>query len=223
MATPAASSASSAAPAEPAASGPKATGKPAGQPAEAVANTPSPAAAPGAPKAPDTKPPSLPPPIFAPILPLGRNSGTGGAWRQHSDLWSEAEDELLRQGVAKHGGKNWKSIADGLPDKTALQCMHRWRKVLDPEVNKGPWLTAEDDKIRELVSAHGPQKWSAIAKELPGRIGKQCRERWYNRLDPNIKTGPWTNAEVRAPVLLVSAKALMRYACAGGKSHPGPH
>ena len=31
----------------------------------------------------------------------GRNSSMGGARRQ-SDLWSEAEDELLRQGVAKH-------------------------------------------------------------------------------------------------------------------------
>ena len=146
----------------------------------------------------------------------GRNSSMGGARRQ-SDLWSEAEDELLRQGVAKHANKNWKSIADGLPHKTAIQCLHRWRKVLDPEVIKGPWTTAEDDKIRELVSARGPQKWSAIAKELPGRMGKQCRERWHNHLDPNIKKGPWTNAEVRRRTLLAKtlpAKNLTRCASA---------
>ena len=146
----------------------------------------------------------------------GRNSSMGGARRQ-SDLWSEAEDELLRQGVAKHANKNWKSIADGLPHKTAIQCLHRWRKVLDPEVIKGPWTTAEDDKIRELVSARGPQKWSAIAKELPGRMGKQCRERWHNHLDPNIKKGPWTNAEVRRrplPARTLPAKTLTRCASA---------
>ena len=35
----------------------------------------------------------------------------------------------------------------------------------------------EDDKVRELVTLHGPKKWSLIASNLPGRIGKQCRER----------------------------------------------
>ncbi len=28
-----------------------------------------------------------------------------------------------------------------------------------------------------LVAQHGPQKWTMIAEHLPGRIGKQCRER----------------------------------------------
>jgi hypothetical protein len=27
------------------------------------------------------------------------------------------------------------------------------------------------------VRIHGPKKWSLIAEHLPGRIGKQCRER----------------------------------------------
>jgi hypothetical protein len=34
-----------------------------------------------------------------------------------------------------------------------------------------------------------------IAQLLPNRIGKQCRERWYNHLDPNIKKGEWTEKE----------------------------
>lgn len=33
-------------------------------------------------------------------------------------------------------------------------------------------------KITELVAKYGPTKWSLIAKSLPGRIGKQCRERY---------------------------------------------
>ena len=36
---------------------------------------------------------------------------------------------------------------------------------------------------------------SVIASQLPGRIGKQCRERWFNHLDPSIKKGDWTNEE----------------------------
>jgi len=29
-----------------------------------------------------------------------------------------------------------------------------------------------------MVNKYGPKKWSAIAQALPGRIGKQCRERY---------------------------------------------
>ena len=32
---------------------------------------------------------------------------------------------------------------------------------------------------------------------MPGRIGKQCRERWFNPLDPTIKKGEWTTDEDR--------------------------
>ena len=43
----------------------------------------------------------------------------------------------------------------------------------------------------------GKVKWSEIANRLPGRIGKQCRERWFNHLDPMIKKGDWTELEDR--------------------------
>lgn len=49
----------------------------------------------------------------------------------------------------------------------------------------------------ELVQKYGTKKWSAIAKELPGRLGKQCRERWYNHLDPDINKAAWTAEEDR--------------------------
>lgn len=42
---------------------------------------------------------------------------------------------------------------------------------------KGPWSAEEDAKVKELVAKYGPKKWSQIAQYLPGRIGKQCRER----------------------------------------------
>ena len=43
----------------------------------------------------------------------------------------------------------------------------------------------------------GPRKWSTIASHLPGRIGKQCRERWHNHLNPNINKTPWGEDEDR--------------------------
>lgn len=76
-----------------------------------------------------------------------------------------------------HQGKNWKKIAEYFPERTDVQCLHRWQKVLNPELVKGPWTPEEDEKVIELVKIYGPKKWSLIASHLPGRIGKQCRER----------------------------------------------
>jgi Myb-like DNA-binding domain len=54
--------------------------------------------------------------------------------------------------------------------------------VLNPAVTKGPWTPEEDAKVLEVVAEFGPQKWTKIASFLPGRIGKQCRERYHNHL-----------------------------------------
>ena len=61
---------------------------------------------------------------------------------------------------------------------------------------KGSWTPEEDALILKLVSeSKGPPSWAAIAKQLPGRIGKQCRERWVNHLDPTLKHTPFTAEE----------------------------
>lgn len=31
--------------------------------------------------------------------------------------------------------------------------------------------------MRRMVALHGARQWSVIAEQLPGRVGKQCRER----------------------------------------------
>lgn len=86
---------------------------------------------------------------------------------------------MLRIAVSEHGGKNWKKIAMAAfgDSKSDVQCLHRWQKVLDPKLVKGPWTKEEDAKVLALVELHGAKKWSVIAAQLPGRIGKQCRER----------------------------------------------
>ena len=64
----------------------------------------------------------------------------------------------------------------------------------------------EDAKVKMLVAEFGPKKWSVIANQLPGRMGKQCRERWHNHLNPAIRKGPWTPEEDR--VILEAHKRL---------------
>lgn len=55
----------------------------------------------------------------------------------------------------------------------------------------------EDELVMELVYKFGPKRWSVIAGHLKGRIGKQCRERWHNHLNPDIKKTPWSEEEDR--------------------------
>lgn len=84
---------------------------------------------------------------------------------------------MLKKAVEKHGPKNWKKVAESLPDRSETQCLHRWQKVLNPDLIKGQWTPEEDQRMVELVQQHGAKKWSFIASQLKGRIGKQCRER----------------------------------------------
>ncbi|XP_015694368.1 transcription factor MYB119-like isoform X2 [Oryza brachyantha] len=62
-------------------------------------------------------------------------------------------------------------------------------------VVKGQWTLEEDRKLVKLVQQFGLRKWSHIAQMLPGRVGKQCRERWHNHLRPNIKKDTWSEEE----------------------------
>ena len=52
-------------------------------------------------------------------------------------------------------------------------------------------------QVIDLVHKYGPKRWSVIAKHLQGRIGKQCRERWHNHLNPEVKKSSWTQEEDR--------------------------
>ncbi|GAU14193.1 hypothetical protein TSUD_307530, partial [Trifolium subterraneum] len=101
---------------------------------------------------------------------------TGPTRRSTKGQWTTEEDEILRKAVERFQGKNWKKIAESFKDRTDVQCLHRWQKVLNPELVKGPWSKEEDEAIIDLVNKYGPKKWSTIAQHLPGRIGKQCRE-----------------------------------------------
>ncbi|XP_041112666.1 v-myb avian myeloblastosis viral oncogene homolog-like 2b isoform X4 [Polyodon spathula] len=111
--------------------------------------------------------------------------------------WTQEEDESLRGLVQNFGQGDWKRIASFLTNRTEQQCQHRWLKVLNPDLIKGPWTKEEDEQVIELVNCYGTKQWATIAKHLKGRLGKQCRERWHNHLNPEVKKSSWTAEEDR--------------------------
>ena len=46
-----------------------------------------------------------------------------------------------------------------------------------------------------MVDKYGPSQWNFLSNYLPGRTGKQCRERWCNHLCPDINKSPWSLEE----------------------------
>ena len=60
-----------------------------------------------------------------------------------------------------------------------------------------PSLPPQDALLQDLVDKYGPRpkKWSLLAQHIPGRAGKQCRERWLNHLDQSVKKGEWEVGE----------------------------
>ncbi|KAF8413126.1 hypothetical protein HHK36_001102 [Tetracentron sinense] len=121
--------------------------------------------------------------IAVPRLGFVRGRTTGPTRRSTRGGWTKEEIDFLI------------FAAELFTSRTDVQCLHRWQKVLDPNLIKGPWTKEEDDHITELVERYGSNKWSDIAKSLSGRIGKQCRERWHNHLNPAIKKDAWTEEE----------------------------
>lgn len=121
------------------------------------------------------------------------------SFARSSGKWTKQEDKALRAAVTKFGAKNWKRISEVAfgRKRSDVQCLHRWQKVLRPGLTKGPWTEAEDKVVVSLVDKANIDdiKWSVVAANLPGRLGKQVRERWYNHLDPQLKKGPYSDEE----------------------------
>jgi hypothetical protein len=109
--------------------------------------------------------------------------------------WSAEEDALLKEIISKQENPEWPEIGKMFRNKTVHQIIDRWARVLDPALVKGSWTFEEDAMIVKWVEEHGPKEWAVLAELLPGRISKQCRERWHNHLSPTVRKSDWTQEE----------------------------
>jgi hypothetical protein len=107
--------------------------------------------------------------------------------REDVDLF-KPEEEVVK---AKEKVRNTMGYEEG---KEGVK-QEKGKKVKVKRKEKKIWKPEEDEKLKRLISETRPFKWSLIASKMEGREGKQCRERWYNHLNPEIVKGPWSAKE----------------------------
>lgn len=61
--------------------------------------------------------------------------------------------------------------------------------------HKKKWTPEEDKLLMDSIKANQCMNWSMVANNVPGRTGKQCRERWICKLNPEINQTPWSPEE----------------------------
>jgi hypothetical protein len=75
--------------------------------------------------------------------------------------------------VDKFGDQRWNKVSKCMQGRSEIQCFNRWLELQNNSfISKGPWTKDEDEILRLMVHEHGAKNWSAIAADLPGRIGK---------------------------------------------------
>ncbi|GAX11948.1 hypothetical protein FisN_8Lh036 [Fistulifera solaris] len=114
--------------------------------------------------------------------------------------WTKEEDARLTELMKKYKNPHdWEPIAkDHNRGRTAKECHERWIRYLKPGVRKGQWTDQEDAIVMEAVATCSEQpftRWSDLAQRLPGRVGKQIRDRWVNHLNPNINHLPFSRED----------------------------
>ncbi|PIA18214.1 hypothetical protein COEREDRAFT_39471, partial [Coemansia reversa NRRL 1564] len=116
--------------------------------------------------------------------------------KRHS--WTDEEDRLLKEYVAKNG-TSWTKLAAALGMKgSPMKLRSRWRLL--QTVKEKSWSNDEDADLIKAIHEYMQDghvlgdngSWVAVADKLQtGRTPSQCYKRWTDALLPRQGRAPW--------------------------------
>ncbi|XP_008795619.2 myb-related protein MYBAS1-like isoform X2 [Phoenix dactylifera] len=96
--------------------------------------------------------------------------------------WTEQEDIQLVWFVGLFGERRWDFLAkvSGL-NRTGKSCRLRWVNYLHPGLKRGRMTPQEEHLVLELHAKWG-NRWSRIARRLPGRTDNEIKNYWRTHM-----------------------------------------
>jgi hypothetical protein len=101
--------------------------------------------------------------------------------------WGRVQDDVLRDLVQEHAGKNWKAISEKMRTKypdlpiNGKKCRERWITSIKAGVNRLPLSEAED--VLLVIYHHTySNRWALIAKKMHARNSSCLKNNFYSLL-----------------------------------------
>ena len=111
--------------------------------------------------------------------------------------FTNEEDCRLSEIIGRIGEGAWSQASAELGSgHTDIQCMNRWNKTLKPGIQGGRWSPVLDSVLMAAVQVYGEGNWVQVARHVPGKTDRKCRERYMDRFKEGLKVATeWTQSE----------------------------